>query len=213
MVATVLPPGRREANRLSRRETILDAAQDSFLQRGYSGTSMSAIAAQLGGSKGTLWSYFPSKEALFTAVLDRATAEFRQQLTLVLNPSDGLETALKRFCMQYLAKLTSPEGIALHRLAVGESSRFPEVGRIFYERAARQMHLLLAEFIAGAQSRGLLLGIEPLRAAQQLSWLCMSGHHQKRVTGVIEAVSPEELAEDVDAALTTFLRAYAPAGG
>ena len=209
---TISPPGRREANRQSRRELILDAAQGSFLSRGYDGTTMSEIAAQLGGSKGTLWSYFPSKENLFAAVVERATEEFRKRLTVILNPDDDLETALRRFCEQFLVRVSSAEAIALHRLVVGETGRFPELGRIFYERAPRQTHLLLAEFVAGAQARGLLQGIEPLRAAQQLTWLCMSGSYQMQLTGVIDHIPPEVLAADIDAAMVTFLRAYGVAG-
>jgi hypothetical protein len=52
-------PSRREARRLSRREAILEVAERSFLEQGYAATTMSAIAAELGGSKGTLWSYLP----------------------------------------------------------------------------------------------------------------------------------------------------------
>lgn len=214
MIERVLtPPTRREANRQSRRETILDVAQGSFLEQGYDGTTMSGIAAQLGGSKGTLWSYFPSKEALFTAVVDRATQEFRRQLTVILNPDDELEVALTRFCEQFLAKVTSYEAIALNRLVVGETSRFPELGRIFYERAPRQTHHLLADYIASAQERGQLLGIDPLRAAQHLTWLCMSGHYQMLLTGFVPSVSPAEIAGDIEAAMVTFMRAYGPTGG
>jgi TetR/AcrR family transcriptional repressor of mexJK operon len=207
-----VPASRREANRQSRREAILDVAKRSFLEEGYAGTTMSGIAAELGGSKGTLWSYFPSKEALFTAVVDRATQEFRRQLTVILNPADEIHTALTRFCDQFLAKITSAEAIALHRLVVGETSRFPELGRIFYDRAPRQTHQLLAGYIADVQARGHLLGIEPLRAAQQLTWLCMSGHHQMLLTGVVAHISAEEMAADIEAAMTTFLRAYGVAG-
>lgn len=205
---TISPPSRREANRLSRREAILDVAQSSFLEFGYGGTTMSGIAAQLGGSKGTLWNYFPAKQALFTAVVDRATEEFRRQLTVILNPDDGLETVLRGFCEQFLTKVTTEEAIALYRLVVGETSRFPELGRIFYARAPHQTHLLLGDFIARVQTRGLLLGIEPLRAAQHLAWLCMSGSYQMRLTGMLDKVTPEQVAADVDAAMGTFMRAY-----
>jgi TetR/AcrR family transcriptional repressor of mexJK operon len=212
MDVKTIVPSRREANRRSRRELILDVAQGSFLDHGYDGTTMSGIATQLGGSKGTLWSYFPSKEGLFAAVVDRATEDFRKQLTVILNPDEGLEIALRRFCEQFLVKVTSEDAVALHRLVVGETSRFPELGRIFYDRAPRQTHLLLAEFIAGAQSRGALQGIEPLRAAQQLTWLCMSGCYQMRLTGVIDYIPPDVLAGDIDAAMVTFMRAYGATG-
>jgi AcrR family transcriptional regulator len=202
------PSGRREANRRSRRELILDVAQGSFLDQGYDGTTMSRIAAQLGGSKGTLWSYFPSKEDLFAAVVDRATQEFRQKLSVILNPDDDVETALRGFCEQFLAKLTSGQGIALHRLVIGEIGRFPELGRIFYERAPLQTQLLLGDFIASVQARGQLRVIDPSRAAQHLTWLCLSGSYQLRLTGMIDHATPEMLAGDVDAAMSTFMRAY-----
>lgn len=76
-------PGKREARKEERREMILEIAKREFLDHGYSGASMSAISAELGGSKGTLWSYFPSKEDLFAAVLDHATREYRDRKSVV----------------------------------------------------------------------------------------------------------------------------------
>src|SRR3546814_3412867 len=63
-----------------RRASILEVARRSFFEKGYAATTMSGIAATLGGSKSTLWRYFSSKEELFAAVLDDATAEFKREL-------------------------------------------------------------------------------------------------------------------------------------
>lgn len=202
-------PSRREARRQSRREAILDVAAESFLEHGYAGTTMSAIAATLGGSKGTLWSYFASKEVLFAAVIDRVTQAFRAQLSLILNPRDGVEAALRRFCIEFLRKVTSPEAIALHRLVVGETNRFPEIGHIFYERAPRQTQKLLAEFLAEAMERKSLRRTDPLIAARQLIALCMAGEHQLLLMGMTDTLAPQTLEAEVDNAMNTFIRAYA----
>ena len=202
-------PSRREARRQSRRDTILDVAAQSFLEHGYAGTTMSAIAATLGGSKGTLWSYFASKDVLFAAVIDRVTDAFRAQLALILNPHDDVASALHRFCSEFLRKVTSPEAIALHRLVVGETQRFPEVGRIFYECAPRQTQRLLADFLGQAMERGQLRRDDPLAAARQLTGLCMYGGHQRLLVGVIDALSEDEIEAEVDRATDTFIRAYA----
>jgi TetR/AcrR family transcriptional repressor of mexJK operon len=204
-----LAPSRREARRQSRREAILDVAAESFLEHGYAGTTMSAIAATLGGSKGTLWSYFASKEVLFAAVIDRVTQAFRAQLSLILNPRDGVEPALRRFCIEFLRKVTSPEAIALHRLVVGETNRFPEIGHIFYERAPRQTQQLLAAFLAEVMEHGLLRQSEPLIAGRQLIALCMAGGHQLLLMGMTDKLAPEALEAEVDNAMKTFMRAYA----
>src|SRR3546814_14236049 len=71
---------RREERKTQRRASILEVARRSFFEKGYAATTMSGIAATLGGSKSTLWRYFSSKEELFAAVLDDATAEFKREL-------------------------------------------------------------------------------------------------------------------------------------
>ena len=202
-------PSRREANRLSRREAILDVAAASFLEHGYAGTTMSAIAAKLGGSKGTLWSYFESKEVLFAAVIERVTDAFRAQLLVILNTRDAIGPALRRFCAEFLRKITSPEAIALHRLVVGETNRFPEVGRIFYARGPQLTQRLLADFIEAAMARGELRSDDALTAARQLTALCMYGGHQQMLMGLAQALTPEAIQAEVDRATATFLRAYA----
>lgn len=207
---TITPaPSRREARRQSRREAILDVAERSFLEHGYSCTTMTAIAGELGGSKGTLWSYFPSKDELFGAVLDRATEEFRAGLASTLTVGEMPEAALGGFCRQFVAKIVAPESIALHRLVVSESGRFPEVARIFWERGPRETQRLLAGFLEAAMDRGLLRRDDPLRAGRQLIALCMSGCHQRLLIGTQALASPADIEDDAQAALITFLRAYA----
>jgi AcrR family transcriptional regulator len=55
------------ARRDAKRDTIIEVARQVFFEEGYAAASMSTIAARLGGSKGTLYNYFKSKEELFEA--------------------------------------------------------------------------------------------------------------------------------------------------
>ncbi|MFA7588076.1 MAG: TetR/AcrR family transcriptional regulator [Novosphingobium sp.] len=189
---------------------MLDVAVASFLEQGYAATTMSGVAAQVGGSKATLWSYFPSKEHLFTAVLDRATDEFRQELSLILTADGPVDAALNQFCRQFLHKITQADAVALHRLVVGESSRFPELGQIFFERGPARIYAQLAEYLATAMERHALLAAPPEEAARQLVGMCLSGCHQEAVLGVIGRVDLQTIEEEVARAVQTFLRAYAP---
>lgn len=200
---------RREARRHSRRETILDVAERSFLERGYAGTTMSAIAATLGGSKGTLWSHFGSKEVLFDAVFDRATEAFRRELSLFLHPRDGVEAALRWFCAEYVRRVTAPGAVALLRLVTGEAGRFPEMGRIFYERGPRQTQQLLADFLGATMDAGLLRRDDPLLAARQLTALCMAVSYPKVLASMEATLSESRIELESEQALATFMRAYA----
>jgi AcrR family transcriptional regulator len=206
---TTSSPTRREARRQLRRDTIVQVASGYFLEHGYAGTTMSGIAGALGGSKGTLWNHFPSKEELFVAVLDRLTEEFRAQLSLILSARQDIETALRRFCAEFLRKVTSVEGIALYRLVVSEANRFPEIGRNFHDRGPRVTQQQLAEFLADAMERGLLRRDDPLEAGRQLIGLCLSGSRQNLLIGLIDAVTPAEIDADINRAMAIFMRAYA----
>src|SRR5262245_55550788 len=74
--------GKTESQRLEKRAQIIAIARQHFFEHGYDNTTMSAIAAQLGGSKRTLWSYFSDKEELFTAMVMDTAAGIRSHLEL-----------------------------------------------------------------------------------------------------------------------------------
>jgi len=203
-----VPQGKREARKQERREAILNIAARSFFEQGYAGTSMSAIAAELGGSKGTLWNYFRSKEELFEAVLDDRTAAYRAQVDTVLDANADLRTTLFNYCRGFITKVTSCDGLALHRLVAAESGRFPEVGRIFNERAPRATQLRLGRFLEAHMIEGRLRRDDPLAAARALTSLCLGSQHMM----LWGAAPPDPLAIEVEAsfATETFLRAFAP---
>src|SRR3982751_1039953 len=80
-----------------RRKAFVGAAREAFFANGYAGTTMSSIAIAVGGSKTTLWSYFPSKDELFAAVLDDIVEHYGQALSVELPLEDDVEEVLLRF--------------------------------------------------------------------------------------------------------------------
>lgn len=65
---------------LPTRQRVLDAALASFSARGYEATSLDALAASLGVRKQTILYYFPNKEALLDAVLERTVGELAEAI-------------------------------------------------------------------------------------------------------------------------------------
>ncbi|MDO7834561.1 TetR/AcrR family transcriptional regulator [Sphingobium sp. HBC34] len=202
-------PSKREARRQDRRDMILTVAQGYFLAHGYAGTSMSGIAAELGGSKGTLWSHFRSKEELFAASLERVANAYRAELSQILDPCGALEPTLHRACQSLIEKMTSPDAIAFHRLIISEGRRFPELAQIFFDLAPKNTRLLLADFLDGAMTRGQLRRTDPVAAARALMALVMAGSHHQMLMGQIDQPDPAHIRDDVDFAMDLFLRAYA----
>jgi len=68
--------GRGPARETVGRERVMQAALQMFLQRGYAGTSMKALAQELGISAPALYWYFPSKDELYTSVIEKAMEDF-----------------------------------------------------------------------------------------------------------------------------------------
>lgn len=201
---------RREMRRRDRRDAILAVAQSSFLENGYAATTMSSIAATLGGSKGTLWRYFPSKEALFAAVLERATKAYHDDLAHLLEPGNELASTLRSFTSGFLKRVLTADSLAMFRLVVAEAARFPEMGAIFYELAPKYARRLLSQFLEAAMKDGQLRKADPEVAARTLAMLAVSGCHQQVLLGQIETATPEQIEADVAFAVDLFLRAYAP---
>ncbi|HKY81876.1 MAG TPA: TetR/AcrR family transcriptional regulator [Sphingobium sp.] len=206
------PPAlsRREARRRDRHDAIIDVAKRSFLENGYAATTMSGIAATLGGSKGTLWNYFPSKEELFAAVLSHATASYRADMAQILDSEGELEPTLRCFATEMLLKMTSAQSLALHRLVVAEGWRFPKMGAIFFELAPKNTRTLLSQFLRRAMDRGQLRREDPALAARTLITLILSGSYQHMLWGQITTTTPEQMEADTVHAIGCFLRAYAP---
>ncbi len=202
--------GRRETRRQGRRDTIIIVATRHFLEHGYSGTSMSAIAATLGGSKGTLWNYFPSKEELFTAVIDHASSVFCEQLSKILDPRGDLASILYNCGLSLLEKVTSPSAIALYRLVVAEAGRFPEVGQIFYERVLKRTIMLVADFLDVAMKRGQLREAPPIETAHTFTQLCVSHFQQQLLLGMTTNLSESDLQQETTRAVSLFLLTFAP---
>ena len=91
-----------------RRRLIVETARAAFFRNGYGGTTMSSIAADLGGSKATLWSYFRNKQDLFTAVIDDMVERYGEALRMPL-PAEGdpVET-LRRFASSLMKTIITP---------------------------------------------------------------------------------------------------------
>jgi AcrR family transcriptional regulator len=171
---------------------------------------MSAIAADLGGSKTTLWSYFPNKQDLFAAVIDDMVDRYGEALRLELPVDADVAEVLSTMGISILHTITKPQIISLHRLVVGEAGRSSALGRMLWERGAGPGHERTANWLALQMERGTLGKADPAAAASHFVGLCQAGSFQRYLLGAIARPSPECLAADVALAVKAFMRAYAP---
>lgn len=207
-------PSARQArsppNRDSRREAILDAAQEIFLTHGYAQASMLVIAARAGGSKARLYCYFKNKQALFTAYIRRHCA-WQREAMLDLSPTPGdAHAALTAWGRAHLSVVLSDFSLRNFRLIVAEAQRSPEIGAAFYQAGPRAQTRHLAVVLEKV-GLGRLAITDPMRAADQFIGLCQDRYMGARLYSAVPEPSLEEIAREVEAAAEVFLAAYARA--
>jgi TetR/AcrR family transcriptional repressor of mexJK operon len=118
-------PSREAAAQLG--EKILEIATEFFLHDGYGGTSIEAIAQAAGMSKRTFYHRYDGKPALFAAVVARIVEQIRPPANVPLMAGTTSAQVLERLAGMMLQAALSPRAIALNRLIIAESARFPEL--------------------------------------------------------------------------------------
>ncbi|MGO4704361.1 TetR/AcrR family transcriptional regulator [Microvirga sp. 2MCAF38] len=194
----------------AKRRQILDGAREVFLARGFDGASMGEIAKTAGVSKGTLYVYFDSKEALFEAL----TTEEKRGLAEVLFKLDAddpdVRGVLTRLGHSYLVHMGRPEHISSVRMVIGAAEKFPRIGQIFYEAGpCRGIERLGAYLDRQVQAGRLTISDTPV-AAQQFLDLCKSGVMHRLLFAVGDRPTEEEIHKTVESAIRVFFAAYGP---
>jgi TetR/AcrR family transcriptional repressor of mexJK operon len=193
-----------------KRRAILNAASELFVARGYGAVSMDAIARAADVSKATLYAHFESKDRLFATIVQVACQENIMPADDLPDGGTGEHEALKVIGGRILRFLLLDKSLAINRLVIAESVRFPELGRAFYENGPVFGRTRLAAWMA---ARPALVVPEPEIAAEQFLALLRAGLYFRATLGL--EPEPDEPAIDavVISAVGAFLRAYGVQGG
>jgi AcrR family transcriptional regulator len=197
---------------IRKRQAILHAARDLFVQRGYAGASMDEVAAMAGVSKVTIYKHFSDKHTLFVAVMTDAIDEAKagsQSLVDQLGVSADIERDLRDFARRHVALVTQPHLIQLRRMIIAEAHRFPELARAWHRMGPERGHATLANQIQKLVTRGQLQVADSLLAAQLLNYLILSVPlNEAMFTGRDKPYSRRYLNRYADEAVRVFLAAY-----
>jgi AcrR family transcriptional regulator len=141
-------------------QRVLDAARTRFLAEGVDGASLRGIARDAGTNLGMVYYYYPTKDALFMAVVEEVYQKLLDDLGRVLSDADpGVEKRIEGLYAR-LAALSDQEievlGLVM-REALGSSGRIATL----VARFSKGHIPLLLQMFAGAQSRGELRGDLP----------------------------------------------------
>src|SRR2546426_11026716 len=152
------PKPRWQRRKDARPEEIVAAALDVFVEHGFAGARLEDVARRAGVTKGTVYLYFTSKEALFKAVVRQTIVPaIAQGEALARSFTGSARELVERLVREYwrLGGETALAGIP--KLMMAEAAPFPELTRFYYDEVVARGHRLMA----GGIRRGLKNGRIP----------------------------------------------------
>lgn len=142
----------------ARPEEILGAALEVFGELGFARTRLDDVARRAGVSKGTLYLYFDSKDALFRAMVTaRLEAVLAYAEEFVRGWKGSSSDLLRQFIREYWVTMNRPDKLRLSKVVLAELSSFPELGKWYYQevilRTRRVIESILARGIETGEFR------------------------------------------------------------
>ena len=150
---------------------ILDAALALFAEKGFAACRMDDIARRAGISKGTIYLYFDSKEAVFKALAQRAIGERIAAIAGQLQTYEGGTPELLRLVLTMIGSIASvSDAVVLPRLVLAEAGNFPELAEFWRKEIIDRGLGVFEMIIRRGQGRGEFRPMPPEHAAR----LCVS---------------------------------------
>jgi AcrR family transcriptional regulator len=211
--SAIASEGPKPTDRSTRkRQAILNAATEVFLQKGYLATNMDEIAALAAVSKQTVYKNFPSKEALFVEIVSSVTNQASDGVhneTPDLAEGEDVADYLRRYANRQLAIVLTPRVMQLRRLVIGEVDRFPGLAKALFDGGPKRAMAAFAATLKRLADRGLLTIDDPDVAASQFNWLIMGEPLNRAMLLGDDAIpKPAELRRHAAAGVRTFLASY-----
>jgi AcrR family transcriptional regulator len=186
-----------------RREALVKAACDIFLETGYEKTTVDAIVRRAGGSKSAVYAEFGGKEGLFKAAVEALSAEIVLPVAMLDYTGLDLESSLKKFGIALLQYLLRKRILGLDKLILSEVWRYPEVGSSWYKQGPQRMRQACTTLIAshvGERNTGVL---PPDRLAARFHDMLVWDSQHRALAGI--AVTPAAIRQIVEDSVQILL--------
>jgi AcrR family transcriptional regulator len=172
------PRGLRGREKL---QAIIEASRRIVLTEGLAQAKMSDIATEAKVSTATVYAYFPSKDALFHAVVEAVAKGVEARLDGQLYDLDG--DPIEALAKAFLLRLNDHDVRAMFRIIAIEGDRFPEIRTLFDSCTRSRAHQAALELFEQLASQGRFeAGAAELASYQLMGML----EHETMILGVLK---------------------------
>ncbi len=146
---------------------IVAAALDVFVEHGFAAAKLSDVARRAGVTKGTVYLYFDSKEALFKAVVrETIVPVIAQGEALAESFTGSARELMERLVREYWRLVGETALAGIPKLMMAEAATFPELTRFYYEEVVTRGHRLMAGVIERGIKNGEFRPVNVMLAAK-----------------------------------------------
>ncbi len=146
---------------------IVAAALEVFVERGFEATKLADVARKAGVTKGTVYLYFESKEALFKAVVrETIVPVIAQGEALARSFTGSARELVERLVREYWRLVGETALAGIPKLMMAEAATFPELTRFYYEEVVTRGHRLMASVIERGIKNGEFRPVNVMVAAK-----------------------------------------------
>ena len=204
--ATVAPRrGRPPQDSRVQRRRILEAASEIIHAQGFAGSSLDAIASAAGVTKRTIYALIGDKAAVFKAVCTESVASVASIPFPSARPGDILEETLTYLASVLMEHALSPQLVALSRVIMLESQRFPDLAQSILESGRETMHAGIKSVFVQLQAQG-VAHFEDLEGGAEAFYDVVVGNRGFRATIGFHEPFPSEA--DIRRRVAIFTRGY-----
>ncbi len=188
------------------RDLILDAANQQFMKAGYASANISIIAQAAGVSTKTLYRLFPAKADLFSDVISKKIKNYILALDTEGLANTPLQESLEKLLISYGRLTLSDETIAITRLVLSESDRFPEIAAIFYEQAIRKTSKAIENWLKKRMSSDQIELEDPVAATGMLRGMMAMEPQRAVMLGQVANIPDGEIISRAQTCAKLFLQ-------
>lgn len=187
------------------RKRVMATARAVFREFGFEKSTMAEIAARLGGSKATLYRYFPNKEELFAATIVEAEQQNVPEMLALLDPTNSdVAGVLHRAALAYARHVASEGVMAVTRIALSPGTD-ARVRRAVFDRGPNLANEAFREYLDAIVNAKFIPPTDTHVAALHLRGLLEAGYFEPVLFGVEPRLPPKQSAK---AAVDAFMRLY-----
>jgi AcrR family transcriptional regulator len=190
-----------------RREQILHDSMKIFAEKGFRGTTTREIAKQLGISEALMFKYFPSKEALYRAIIQKRTDGSEEMFF----PAEAIQAKDDRQVFRSIASYLiskNSEDPTFMRLIQYSALEGHELSKIFFETHSIEKTKLLSKYIRQRIREGAFRKVPPLLAARAFMGMAIHYVQSQEIYGM-KHLSRFSQKRVVDTLVETFLNGLA----